>query len=85
MGLERIKKLADDYRKNERSDFKDGLVVIFGDKVEGWMNKLGSPHQWKPGCIAVDQDGNSWLADGGNPKDGAKKWCPARSNYRKKA
>lgn len=80
MELERIKKLADDYRQNKRSDFKGGVVVIFGNKVSGWMNKLRDPQHWKPGCIAVDENGNAWLADGGSPKDGAKKWLPGRSN-----
>ncbi|WP_281175506.1 hypothetical protein [Desulfobacter vibrioformis] len=31
------KKIADEFRQNERPDLKGGVVVIFGNDVAGWM------------------------------------------------
>jgi len=82
--MEWVKKLVDDFRQ-DRPHLKGGVVVIHSTKVVGWkvaswMNKLRDPQSWSPGCIAVHQDGRSWLAVGGNPKDGARKWHPHPKN-----
>jgi hypothetical protein len=53
-----------------------GIVVIFDGDISGWMNELRDPQHWMPGCIAVDVDGNEWLATGGNDCDGATHWDP---------
>jgi len=46
------KKIADEFRQNERPDLKGGVVVIFGNEVAGWMNELRDPQHWEPGCVA---------------------------------
>lgn len=73
------KKLADEYRENERPDLPDGgVVVIFGNHVAGWMDELRDPQSWEPGCFAIDENGNEWVAVGGNTYDGAEKWQPVK-------
>jgi hypothetical protein len=57
-----------------------GVVVIFNGEVSGWMNELRDPQHWAPGCIAIDADGNAWLATGGNDYDGAARWTPTRQS-----
>lgn len=34
-----------------------GVVVIFSDEVQGWVNELRDPHHWVPGCFAVNESG----------------------------
>jgi hypothetical protein len=65
-----------DTAKRFREEFNKagGVVVIFENEVTGWMNELRDPQHWMPGCIAVDVDGNTWLATGGNDTDGATHW-----------
>jgi hypothetical protein len=38
------------------------------------MNVLRDPHTWRPGCIAVLENGREFVACGGNDKDGAEVW-----------
>jgi hypothetical protein len=61
-------------RFREEFDKASGVVVIFENEVTGWMNELRDPQHWMPGCIAVDVDGNAWLATGGNEAGGATHW-----------
>ncbi|HAR32534.1 MAG TPA: hypothetical protein DCR95_00110 [Desulfobacter sp.] len=68
------KKIADEFRQNERPDLKGGVVVIFENEVSGWMNELRDPQHWEPGCVAIDENNKMWLAVGGNPYDGAMEW-----------
>ena len=70
------KKLADQYRQNERPDLHGGVVVIFDNDVSGWMNELRDPQSWEPGCSAINEDGQKWVAVGGNAYDGAERWEP---------
>lgn len=54
---------------------RDGGVVIFWQgKVQGWVNQLRDPDQWAPGCIAIDEHGDKFIAVGGNEADGAEEW-----------
>jgi hypothetical protein len=69
-------KLATEYRAEQ--GFQGGVVVIFNDEVGGWMDKLRDPQHWAPGCIAIDVDGNTWLATGGSKYDGATHWDPVK-------
>lgn len=55
---------------------RGGVVVVFDTLAQGWVNELRNPETWRPGCIAVDESGNSWIAMGGNDRDGASTWMP---------
>lgn len=68
------KTLADAWRIEHGYNGKGGVVVVFGGKVNSWVNDLRNPEAWVPGCIAVDEHGNQWEAMGGNPDDGAERW-----------
>ena len=64
--------IAQQYRSE--TNRRAGVVVVFQGQAGGWMDKLRDPHCWEPGCIAVDTDGNQFLAVGGDPYNGAKEW-----------
>jgi len=55
---------------------RGGVIVVFDCIAQGWVNELRNPETWRPGCIAVDESGNSWIAIGGNDRDGASTWMP---------
>ena len=54
--------------------FTAGFVLFFDGKIYGWKNELRNPEAERPGAIAVDVEGNQWLAIGGNDYDGAERW-----------
>lgn len=62
------------YRKQQ--GFEAGVVVLFNGEVQGWVNQLRNPESWRPGCIAIDEDGKSWTSALGNHQDGALMWLP---------
>ena len=72
------KKLADQYRQNERPDLQGGVVVIFDNKVAGWMNELRDPQSWESGCIAINEADQTWVSVGDNAYDGAERWEPVK-------
>lgn len=53
---------------------KGGVIVIFNGVVNSWVNELRDPNHWAPGCIAVDESGNHWIAKGGDRQRGADRW-----------
>lgn len=53
---------------------RGGVVVLFGDEVQGWGNALRDPGHWRPGCVAVDESGGQ--AALGSHADGALRWLP---------
>lgn len=55
---------------------RGSVVVVFDGIAQGWVNALRDPESWRPGCVAVDETGCSWLAIGGNDQDGALTWMP---------
>ncbi len=63
---------------------RGGVIVIFDGLPQGWVNELRNPETWRPGCIAVDETGHSWIAVGGNDQDGASKWMPRDTHPSKK-
>jgi uncharacterized protein YukJ len=69
-----IKTTAAQWRQDNGYVDKGGVIVIYRDEVQGWVNELRDPGSWRPGCIATDSDGNQWLACGGNDQDGAEEW-----------
>lgn len=53
-----------------------GVVVVYGAEVHGWVYGLRNPGHWPPGYIAIDGDGRSWTAIGGDGREGALMWLP---------
>lgn len=69
-----LHKIAQRWRKNNGYADKSGVIIIFKNTVQGWVNELRDPQHWCPGCLAIDTDGNQWRAVGGNDYDGAAEW-----------
>ena len=67
---------ARDYR--ERHKLALGYVIFFGGVPSGWTDALTRPDEWRPGCIAIGADGNTWQAEGGDCDRGARVWAPNR-------
>lgn len=51
-------------------------MLVYQDQVAGWMNELRNPETWMPGTLAIDDNGNQWIANGGDDYNGAKQWKP---------
>ncbi|EOB1140056.1 hypothetical protein ACIQHW_004205 [Escherichia coli] len=49
-------------------------MLIWDGEAYGWKNVLRDPLHERPGAIAVDAEGNMFIAEGGNDYDGAKCW-----------
>ncbi len=59
------------------------MIVFFGGNVQGWVDGLRNPEHWRPGSIAVNELGDSWIATGGNEQNGAKSWEPEWTDGRR--
>lgn len=71
----RLRYLAES--ESYRSDWPNregGVVLIWDGKAYGWKNSLSDANHERPGSVAVDTDGNLFIAEGGNEYDGAKCW-----------
>lgn len=66
--------VAQQWREREGYRGRGGVVVVFDGRAAGWMNELRDPQNWEPGCIGVDESGQTWTAVGGDPQNGAKTW-----------
>ena len=55
---------------------RGGVIVVFDGLAQGWVNELRDPESWRPGCVAVDETGHSWIATGGDDRNGASTWMP---------
>lgn len=66
--------IAETWRLENGYTGKGGVVVVFDGEVQSWCNELRNPEHWQPGCVAVDEDGNEWVATDGNCHNGAEKW-----------
>ena len=73
MSNNNIKKAAI-WREGNNYTGKGGVVVIFNNEIQGWMNELRDPQHWQKGCVAVAEDGTQWTTVGGNNQDGAESW-----------
>lgn len=76
MNINELKQRAKQWRKDNGYVDKCGLVVFFGEELQGWVNELRDPQHWQPGCIAIDEFGLCYKTVGGNTRDGATKWEP---------
>ena len=74
MDTQKMTQIAKSWRIDNGYVDKGGAIVLFDCKVQGWVNELRDPQRWQPGCIAIDEAGNSWIATGGNTYDGATAW-----------
>ncbi len=84
-GRQRARYLAElvmalDWREQHGYLNRGGVVIFFNGEVQGWVDELRNPEHWQPGCIAVDNDGQSWRASGGTKQNGAKVWKLLRSH-----
>ena len=73
---------AQEWREEYGYTGKGGVVVLWAGEAQGWLCELRAPHRWQPGCVAVDEDGNEWVAVGGNQNSGAERWAARPKNFR---
>lgn len=66
----------------ENPHVKGGVVVLYNAEPCGWINQLRNPESWRPGCVAVDEHGNQWEAQGGTDQGGAERWEPMVIEYK---
>lgn len=66
--------LAAEWREVQGYTSRGGIVVVYGDTVQGWCGQLPAPNAWRPHCYAVDESGSVWESLGGNVEDGAEEW-----------
>jgi len=66
-------KLAQQWRA-EHPEYPNGLVIVFGDTITGWRDRLRDPQDFEPNVTAIDENGNCWQAVGGDAYNGAKRW-----------
>lgn len=46
------------------NNINDGFVIVYCLDVVGHVKELGATSEpWATGCIALDADGNQWLAN----------------------
>jgi hypothetical protein len=41
------------------------VIVLFERNVQSWVDALRNPEHWQPGCITIDETGQSWTAIAG--------------------
>jgi hypothetical protein len=69
-------KIAHAWREKNGYVGRGGVIVIYDNTADAWMDQLRNPEHWQPGCIAVAEGGKSWTAIAGNEQDGALMWLP---------
>lgn len=67
-----------EYRTTRGLSMTEGYVIHGPDDGEpcGWSLSLTDPSEHRPGCVAVDCQGNRWFAQGGDDAHGAAEWVP---------
>lgn len=70
--------LAEKWRAEKGYIGKGGVIVIHDGIVNSWVNELRDPEHWAPGCIAIDEEGNQWIATGGDRQSGSERWEPVQ-------
>lgn len=55
---------------------RGGVIVLFGGEVQSWVNELRNPESWRPGCVAVDEEGRTWTTVVGTDQNGSLMWLP---------
>lgn len=67
---------AQQWRSDHGYAGKGGVIIVFGHEIQGWVCELRNPEHWRPGIVAVAEDGTCHEARGGNDRDGAECWEP---------
>lgn len=80
-GLSHVSALADieaakQFRERHGFVGRGGVVVLYNGEGQSWVNELRNPEEWRPGCVAVDEAGNTWTAVAGDEQNGATMWMP---------
>lgn len=71
-----ILQIAHAWREKNGYVGRGGVIVIYEEEVNSWVDRLRNPEHWVPGCIAIAEDGRSWTTVAGNAQDGALVWLP---------
>lgn len=68
--------IAHTWREKNGYVGRGGVIVIYEEEVNSWVDRLRNPEHWVPGCTAIAEDGRSWTTVAGNAQDGALVWLP---------
>jgi len=77
----RARVAAMEWRKSDQANDisrVSGVVLVYDGEAYGWKSQLRDPSHERPGAMAVDVVLGVWVAEGGNPQDGAERWVPYR-------
>jgi hypothetical protein len=73
--IETLQKTAQHWRESNQCH-QGGIVLVWQGAVYGWKNELRDPQHEQPGAFAVDSAGKVFIAEGGDPYNGAIRWSP---------
>lgn len=48
---------------------RGGVIIVYNNVAEAWVNQIRNAERWRPGCIAIDENGKTWTAVGGSEQD----------------
>lgn len=68
-----LRKIAQDWRGNN-DEHTGGIVCIWEGAAYCWKNELRDSNHERPGVYAVHEDGQVFIAEGGDYQNGAKCW-----------
>ena len=75
--LQHMQRLAASWRNGQpQNRATSGVALIYQYEVYGWKSSLRDPEHERPGAVAVDPEGNAYVAVGGNDQTGARAWVP---------
>jgi len=69
-----LRQIAQVWRKNNQEQ-SGGIVCIWERSAYCWKNELRDPGHERPGVYAVLEDGQVFVAEGGDYSNGAKQWA----------
>jgi len=73
-----LRMIAREWRQNN-SEQTGGIVCIWERSAYCWKNELRDPDHERPGVYAVLEDGQVFIAEGGDYSNGAKQWTEVAS------
>lgn len=77
----RARVAAMEWRKSDQASGAarvSGVVLVYDGCAYGWKSQLRDASHERPGAMAVDVTLGVWVAEGGNPQDGAERWAPVQ-------
>jgi hypothetical protein len=66
--------LAQMFRKGRDLHPTEGWVIFYSGKPFGWNATLNPANEYRPGCLAINANGELRMASGGNNENGAERW-----------